>query len=212
MNKIRLGDFSKSMGSDYVTREGDYLVVYSSVDMPDWYAREYRKQAVFFEGMKYFVAEKSLLGKGEIRYILSPWPDDLQDMPSRIIHYNEDYVMARDRALKQMKRDLYWEPILFLVKPLIGFCPSSYKFALQGRYGIDPQQTTAYSLWIEYLLLFVHCSLLVIGSFTTVFSIFYLLGVIFFLLPDVIVRYSDSVKENKNLYGFYEWLFKVEWK
>lgn len=212
MNLTRSDVYSRSVGSDYVTREGDYLVIYSSADMPDWYAREYRKQAIFFEGLRFYVAEKTIIGGGEFRYALAPWPEDLQDMPSRVIQYDENYVRARDRALRQMRKDQYWESILFLIKPLIGFLPSSYKLKLQGKYGIDPEQATAYSLWIEYMVLFVHGALLVIGSFTTIFSMFYLLGVIFLILPDVLARYSNSLKDEKPHYGFYEWLFKIEWK
>jgi hypothetical protein len=212
MNLSRSDVYSKSVGSDYVRREGDYLVIYSSADMPDWYAREFRKQAIFFEGLRFFVAEKTVVGEKEFRYALSPWPEDLQDMPSRVVHYDEDFVRARDRALREMRKDQYWELILFLIKPLIGFLPSSYKLRIQGKYGIDPEQATAYSLWIEYMLLFVDGGLLVIGSFTTIFNIFYLIGIIFLLLPDVIVRYNNSLKDEKILYGFYEWLFKLEWK
>jgi hypothetical protein len=201
-----------AIGSDYVGREGGYLVIYASVDMADWYVREYRKTAIFFEGERYFIASKSLLGDGRIRYVLEPWPDHLLDLPSGTICYDENYVRSRDEALKQIENSEYTRLFLLPLYPLIGFLPSSLKLEIEDRYGIDAYRATVYSLWIEYLCLFVHGALLVVATFTTMFNVFYLLGVIFLLLPDTLLRYDHTQKESNSPFGFYEWLFHFRLK
>jgi hypothetical protein len=209
MQTAQSDNYCKMIGSDQVTYEGGYLAIYSRADMPDWYVKKYRKLAIYYEGTKYFLADKAALGNGSFRYLLTPWPPDLSDLPGGELIYDEQFVHLRDDAADQEKQAEIGNLLLLPVQPLIGFLPFSVKERLE-EYGIDPQRVTYYSLWVEFLLIFVHLCLTVIANFTTVFNIYYLIAAIIVLSLDGVVRYAAAQKEDERPYGFYEWIFHIQ--
>lgn len=157
---------TKYLGNDRIAHQGEQVVITSTTDMPDWRARRFRKIAVFFEGEKYFVADYLKLDKDSHRYVLERWPSDLNDLPGKIIEYDLEYVEARERVIEQVTNENRMYSILRPLSPFVGLLNSKVKLRLQETYGIDAQESTYYSLWIEYLFIVVVGAFLVIDMFT----------------------------------------------
>lgn len=212
MSQLSANPYFKTLGSDRVTHDGAFVTVYSVVDMPDWYKKTYRKTMIVYEEQKYFVAEKEMLPNQIYRYHLQPWPNDLNDFPGKVIEYNQIYVDARDYMLKKIERENQISLAMMPLMPFIGFLPSKIKLNFEEKYGIFADQATRYSLFLEYLALFLLGAMLVVALFTRAFDMAYLLAAIFFLMPDVIMRYSYSLDDTAPPYGLYEWLFNLRLK
>jgi hypothetical protein len=133
-------------------------------------------------------------------------------MPGRVIEYNEDFVAARDQAIKMLEKERYGNIALKPFEPFIGFLPSNIKSKLQDKYGIDVHRATKLSIWLEYLAIVVLGSFCVVALFTVAFSPFYLFAGLFTLLLDAIIRYDKIQSDDEPPYGFFEWLFRIKLK
>ncbi len=87
-----------SLGTDRIQRIGTSLIVISRVAMDQWQPREYRRTAVWHDGVQYVVAGRTTDPRvGTIRYRLDPWPADEAELPGAEIFYDLSFVEARDR-------------------------------------------------------------------------------------------------------------------
>ena len=197
------------VGGDRVVRKSGRLVVHSRANMPDWEVRRYRKVMIRYEGERFFPSSKAILWNGSHRYVLEPWPADSPDPPSAIIDYGLDYVKARDEAETAMQRHRRKLLLVAALLPLVGFLPSSYKAALNERWGVHPQSATSLSLFLEYLAVLAASVLLAIDVFTGIFNFKYLVAVIVVFGVDAWVRKDSLLAEEMNPPGFYEWLFRI---
>jgi len=205
-------------GTDRIVPRGDKLVVYSSVDMHDWQVRRYRRPAIIVDGVTYFVAKKEAGENKEVRYVLEPWPENFRDLAGRRIHYDEEYVRARDAARAEMRRrDLVYS-LLLALKPLIGLMPSAAKLRIEAEFGISARSATFFSLWLEVCIFlglgvlvsaFAYAGMYALAASGTIVGPYLLLGLIVVeaaLLIDLIMRYSSYLQEDLSPCGFYEWI------
>jgi hypothetical protein len=188
--------------------------------MPDWKATRYRKTAVVFEERTYFVASRTPLSGGVWRYVLSPWPEDLNDEPGNVVHYDEAYVGEREAGRQAQQRHEKRALGLFFVNSLLGFLFSGVKLRLNERYAIDPIAATRRSVFFEFLVLINLGALLVIGSFASVLSGAYagrlvevfplriLLFAAALVAIDAVIRKDRLERGGMRQYGFCEWLFR----
>ena len=95
--------YPQRIGEDRILRKGKQLVVCSKVDMGEWKVREIRKTVIYINDEAWCLVAKQFSAKEEVRYILDPWPDIASEIPGRIIRYDEEYVSARDNAVKKMR-------------------------------------------------------------------------------------------------------------
>jgi len=206
-------------GTDRIVPRGDKLVVYSNVDMHDWQVRRYRRPAIIVDGVTYFVAKRETGENKEIRYVLEPWPESFRDLAGRRIHYDEEYVRARDAARAQMRRRDLAYSFLLALKPFIGLMPSATKLRIEAKFGISARSATFFSLWLEiciFLALGVlvsalaYANMYAIAASGTMVGPYLLLRLILVevaLLVDLIMRYSSYLREDPSPCGFYEWIF-----
>ena len=146
---MALPDQGRPVAGDWIKPDGDDLIVIASERLPDWTATQFRKTAVIFEGTRYYVAEvfepdrgrpRPEAGQGH-RYRLSPWPDDLHDLPSNTVDYDESYVAARSARRQVSTRGLGVYLLALPLRPLLGLLPSGMKCSLEARYQIDALST-----------------------------------------------------------------------
>jgi len=209
------------VGSDKVLVKDDgSVVIHASCEMPDWKATRYRKTAVVFEERTYFVASRTPLAAGVWRYVLSPWPEDLNEEPGNVVHYDEAYVVEREARRQAQQRHERRASGLFFVNALLGFLYSGVKLRLNERYAIDPIAATRRSVFFEFLVLINLGALLVIGSFATVLSGAYA-GRLVEVFPlrdlalaallvaiDAVIRKDRLERGGMRQYGFCEWIFR----
>jgi hypothetical protein len=201
------------VGPDRVSYRGDAVAVVSAVEMPGWEYRDHRKIAVVFRGARYYVAEKALRPDGRYRYLLTPWPDDLTDLPGATVHYDERYVEERDARLRREAREDRTAEALSFVSPFLGLLPASLKLKLNDRYAYDPVTVTKQSLVLEYLLLMVLMALTTIHVFAAGLGGASLLGeylglvvVVLIALPlDILMRRGPVEAGGMEQPGFFEW-------
>jgi hypothetical protein len=198
----------EAVGRDRIRYHGRAVVVESAVDMGDWEFRAYRRTAVLFRDLRYFVSEKRLLPDGSYRYILEPWEPDLTDLPGTVIGYDETYVAARDLARREEARRDRESAALFFVSPLLGFLPSRLKLALNDRYAFDPRDVTGQSLFLERVLLYLLIALLAIGGFTRVLggALLWVAGAAVGVAIDLVVRTGRLEVGEMEQPGFWEWI------
>lgn len=205
-------------GSDRIVQKEGRLLVYTTVEMPDWYVSNYRRNAVVVDEQTYFIAIKENFDRRTIRYTLEPWSESSTDMPGKTIHYNEEYVRTRDLAIKDLRQRelIFW--FLRFLKPLIGLLPSGLKIRIEAQYGISPRTATFFSLWLELIAFFAAGTVVLIASFgglrseaVLADSLFGSLPVLIpftlFLLFEAAVRYSSYLSHTHSPYGFCEWIF-----
>jgi hypothetical protein len=199
---------AEAIGRDRIRFHGRAVLVESDVDMGDWEFRTYRRTAVLFRDVRYFVSEKRLLPDGSYRYRLEPWNADLTDLPGAVIEYDESYVVARDRARREGARRDRESAALFFVSPLLGFLPSRLKLTLNDRYAFDPRDVTGQSLFLERVLLYMLIALLAIGGFTRVLgaALFWVAGAAVAVAIDLVVRTGRLEVGEMEQPGFCEWI------
>jgi hypothetical protein len=203
-----------TVGGDSVLFKDGEVVIYSSYDMEDWKVTKYRKAAIFFKDKKYFLTRKSKLEDGTFRYKLKEWPEDHVDLPSKSIVYDEEYVAERDTIHIKVERIKKISLLMKIIYPLLGFLPSRLKERLQDKYGVDPVNTTGFSLFIEYLFAALVSCLYVIQLFTRGLPSWfdYSPTVVILVVLDAVIRWHDLLGEAASPYGFYEWIFKLRLK
>ena len=198
---------AERLGSDRVWRRGEQLMVDTAAEMDGWEVRRYRKARIHFQGADYQILRKEVVRQGGVRYVLERWPQE-GDAPAQEIHYDLDYVEARDAARRILQRRSVSAEFLRPLYPLLGLLPSRWKAALQQRYGFHPRTMTAWSLRLEYVGILLDGAFLAMHAITGRFDAFYLVAVLVILVPDAWMRYDSLLAEDAYPPGFYEWLLR----
>jgi len=207
---------ARKLGSDRVLARGRRTMIDAAAEMAPWEPRKYRRPAVLFEGTRYFVVAKEPGAGSRVRYLLEPWPADSPEDPAFEIHYDEEYVAARDASLRRAAAGRGIEPIVLAVTPLIGLLSADLKVRLERDYGIHSRVATGRSLWLEYFIFLLASVLLAISTWTGGMTGFVivrprvLVPVLVVVGLDCVVRYSSLKEGMEKPWGFYEWLIRAK--
>lgn len=220
------------IGPDLVTVGGDRLVIDAKHAMPEWQVREFSPMPIYFRDKKYLLRQK-LAGEKPyaVRYILGPWPEGTSQ-GNRTFNYDAEAVAQREGALRDGHVDDAGRAFLIFLYPFLGLLWSNTKEKLR-RFGFDPRGTTGISIFLVFglvLLELVFAKMLIfrtlksgemtIGGMLRAFtgkdylsigpfdiSMMWLDITLFaFLILDVLIRYSQHLKEEEPFWGFLEWL------
>jgi hypothetical protein len=190
---------------------------------------------IFFQEKKYFLRRKAPADKPYlIRYVLEPWPADAQS-GGACFTCDADAVAERDAAIKSGRFEDVARAFLYLFYPFLGLLWSGTKDKL-SRFGIVPRTVTGVSIMVTLgviLLDGVFAKMLLISSMKTgvvavggIIRTFYgqdvwqlgLIGVPILWLDvslfvamvlDVIIRYSQHLRDVDSPWGFLEWLKRL---
>ncbi len=207
---------------DRVVFDGDDRIVVAARALPEWQATKFRRTAVIYRDVTYYVAEVLSKDPGRpvprdnrgFRYRLSPWPEELKDRPARTIVYDKSEVEKRERAARTAFHGTF-ESISLIsmcvpIYPLLGLLPSSIKAAFEIRFHIVALTTTRWSLrlvyWTGLLLGTVTFANLIAPAPVHPGPIWLAPLASLVCLVDFFARW-DRVNEREQLqYGFLEWL------
>jgi len=207
--------YPQRIGEDRILRKGKQLVVCSKVDMGEWKVREIRKTVIYINDEAWCLVAKQFSAKEEVRYILDPWPDIASEIPGRIIRYDEEYVSARDNAVKKMRLEARIGPFLYLMSPLIGFLPSRIKAKIEANFGVSARSATLASIIVELLLCFIW-----VGAFLQIFAnlimlipgsaklLLALIVSVLIVFIDLVMRYNSYLREDQSPLGMLEWVWR----
>lgn len=208
------------VGSDHIVFKDGRLIIHTRADMPDWQVRSFRRPRIIFEDQDYYIVQKDNPSGSEFRYFLEPWSEHFDDLPGKTVRYDEEYVRQRDSTLRAERKAENVSIVLLIFKPFIGFLFSDTKRRIEQRYGITSKSATTFSIYLEgfaALTLFVLFTISVLvgllgpifaGQEISLFKNTYLAAAILILLPDLVARYSKSLKEEFSPPGFYEWMIR----
>jgi len=181
--------------------------------MDEWDVRHNRKTVVYINDEAWCLVEKQFFGKKEVRYILDPWPG--MEIPGRMIRYGEEYVSNRDEALKRMRLESWLYPVLYVLKPLIGFLPSGVKAKIENVSGVSAREATMISILVEIFLFFASAifGLVISADGVPAHNAIYWMGKIVFiqivflllLLIDMLARYGSYLRDEGRPLGLFEW-------
>jgi hypothetical protein len=220
------------VGRDKVTISEKQVIIDAAAEMPDWQVREFNRAIIFFQEKKYFLRQKSPAQKPyRLRYVLEPWPVEAPTGGGSFT-YDADAVAERDAAIKQGHFEDVARAFLYLFYPFLGLLWSGTKDKL-ARFGIVPRTVTGISIMLTFGLIMlsgVFAKMLLMGSMKTgvvavggMIRAFYgrdllelgpisipvvWLDVVFFifLVLDLLIRYSQHLREVDSPWGFLEWL------
>ena len=228
-DRMKNCEYPQRVGEDRILRTGERIAVYSKVDMDEWRIQNTRKTAIYINDEALCLVGKQFSGK-DVCYLLEPWPDIAQEIPGRVIRYDEEYVKARDEAAKKRRLENGIGPLLYHVRFLIGFLPSSVKARIEADFGVSARDATIISIFIELLLFFCIGVWLIYaygmfywaqsGRFMYEYAVmealikyipaFVLSPLILFI--DVFIRYGSYLKGDRSPLGAYEWVWRWAWR
>ena len=210
------------VGPDRVVPKGDDLIVFSGREMDDWRPATHRKTIVVYRDRRYFVTSRHVVGRQTWRYVLSPWKENPQEVPGRVIQYDPKYALVHEAMVRADKLDRVVFALLWVISPLLGLLPSRLKLLLEARYGFDPIRLTVYSLLVEYAVVlasgFWLSVMVMAGAFgaapgggfhTGGFTLGRAALAVAILIPDLVARTSRLLSGSLDQYGIYEWLFRL---
>jgi hypothetical protein len=222
-----------NIGKDVVTIGASQVTIDALHEMPDWQVREFARTPIYFRDNKYFLRQKSPAQKPfAARYVLEPWPADATWTSKSWLSYDEEAVAERDAAIKSGHMEDVVRAFLYLLFPFLGLLWSGTKDKLV-RFGFVPRTITGVSIMLTFgviLLDGVFAKMLLLGSIKSgtvavgaIIRSFYghdylVLGplsipvvwldvaLFVFLVLDLIIRYSQHLREVDSPWGFLEWL------
>ncbi len=206
------------LGSDRVIEAGEGLVVSSTVDMPNWDVRDFRRTAIHFQGQKYFLTHKEKAA-GRFRYRLVPWTEDFEDIAGHVVEYDEAFVKDRDEVLRAQASARRLSVFFPFFYPVIGLLPGWIKRWLADSYGVSEEVTTQQSLFLEYAVIILAIAFVsittmaggMVGAQSPPWIAQLLKGswlVFFVVTPDAVVRHHKVLGESSYPWGFWEWLWR----
>jgi hypothetical protein len=222
-----------AVGPDRVEITATQVIIDARHPMTDWQVREYSRIPIYFRDKKYFLRQKSAGQKPwAVRYLLEPWPADNKEIPPTTFDYNEEVVKEREAAIRGGHFEDVVKAALLLVYPLVGLLWSKTKDSL-ARFGVAARTTTGISIMLTFgvmLLDGVFAKMLLMGSLKTgrvavggiirtfagqdywqlgpvALKIFWLdIALFVVLVLDVLLRYSQHLRDDGVNYGFMEWM------
>lgn len=221
------------VGPDLVTITEAQVSIDAACEMSEWQVREFGRIPIYFRDKKYFLRQKAAAQKPyKIRYILEPWPAEATGTTQAWLNYDEQTVAERDSAARGEKAGEVAGAFLILVYPLLGFLWSGTKDRL-SRIGFVPRSITGISIMVGFGVLLldgVFAKMLLMGSMRSgsvvvggiirtfygkdyfhlgplVLSVAWIDVTLFIcLVIDVLVRYSQHMREVDSPWGFMEWI------
>jgi len=211
------------VGEDKILQKGEQLVVCSKVYMDEWEVQEKRKTIIYVYDEAWWLVGKDFTKNNEIRYLLEPWPNIINEIPGRLINYNEEYVRVRDEAVIKKRMESWIYPALYYLRGMIGFLPSRIKSNIETEYGVSARDATIISIFFELLLFFMYGIILAPLAFGTLINAFihtliapeafdtFILAFIIItpfpiLLIDLVMRYSSYLRDDISPLGVFEWV------
>ena len=210
-----------NVGSDELRFERDLVVIHARNPIADWRVREFCRNAIYFEGHKYFLLQRNKAERPfAARYTLAPWPDDLHEESPRSFIYDEDFVASRDAGFfTERRRSVAWH-LLLPVYPLLGLCWTGVKERVLWPIGFVPTSITSASVMLVFCITFLDSIFfgylgggVVIRSLGAealggwaVLADFLLIGL---LALDCMVRFGQLLEGEEPVPdGFLEWVFR----
>src|SRR5262245_5579460 len=216
-----------------MTINGKQVTIDALHEMPDWQVREFARVPVYIEDWKFFLRER-LPGKKPYaaRYILERWPEDCKEPCKTFLSYDEAAVAEREASIKSGRTDDIGRAVLMLFYPVLGMLWSGTKEKLV-RFGFVPRSITGISIFTTFGLMLLQAVFakvliftslrtgnIVLGGMIRAFANTDYLNLGFFqvrllwmdvalfvcLLLDVIIRYSQHLRDAENGWGFMEWI------
>lgn len=222
-----------TVGPDRVTVSPQEAVVEARHPFPDWDVREMNHVPVYLEDKKYYLVEKrKAAAPYAVRYVLLPWPE-YQASNAKTFHpYDLETVTEREARLRTGHfEELVWA-FLTPFYPMLGLLWSGTQKRLV-RFGYVPHAITGFSIFFIFALLFgqgvfavillngsMHAGTITLGGFiralacsdaihlgpvsipVALLDILLLLA----LLSDLIMRYSNYLRDDQWAGGFLEWI------
>jgi hypothetical protein len=220
------------VGRDQVTISEKQVIIDAAAEMPDWQVRGFNRAAIYFQDKKYFLRQQADAQKPyRFRYVLEPWPAEATTSGG-CFTYDEEAVTQRDAAIKDGRFEDVVRSVLYLFYPFLGLLWSGTKDKL-ARFGIVSRTVTGVSIMLTFgviLLDGIFAKMLLIGSMKTgvvavggIIRSFYGQDVLelgpvgipvvwldvalfVFLVLDMIIRYSQHLKDVDSPWGFLEWI------
>lgn len=222
------------VGPDQVTIEGNKVTIDARHVMPDWQVREYSRIPVYFQEKKYFLRQKTDAVKPfAIRYVLELWPEGEGGTSRVMLEYNEQVVAEREAAIRGGHYEDLGKAALLLVFPFLGLLWSETKQKL-ARFGIISRTVTGLSIMITLgvvmldgvfakmlMMSGMRAGKVAVGGIIRTFAgqdywnigplpvrILWLDVALFVILvADLLIRYSQHLRDEEPSYGFLEWAF-----
>jgi hypothetical protein len=228
------------VGPDQVTIGGDKVTIDARHIFADWQVREYSRIPIYFQEKKYFLRQKSPGQKPfAMRYVLELWPADSSATTSRVmLEYSEQVVAEREAAIRGGHYEDVGKAALLLVFPFLGMLWSGTKLKL-ARFGIISRTVTGISIMITFGLIMldgvfakmlmmggIRSGKAVVGGIIRTFAgkdyfdiaglpvrIVWLDCALFVILvADLLIRYSQHLRDEEPNFGFLEWAFRSRTK
>ena len=178
-----------------------YLVIDSTVPVPDFVFREFARIRVYYASKFYCLIDRSQSSgrKTLYRYVLAPWPG--AEQPGRTIDFDEDYVDHLVGSRKRAGRELWLYSLIIPFYPVLGFCWTAQKRYLR-RIGFEVKSLSGLSNMVGFCLGLMSWIFFILSGLWTLVII----GLVLFI--DSAVRFSRSLRGDDSIPpGFYEWLF-----
>ncbi|MCB1050844.1 MAG: hypothetical protein H6510_15395 [Acidobacteria bacterium] len=209
----------QTIGHDRLNWQGTDLIVQSPNAYPEFEVRAHRKFQIVFEGRAFFVANKMSLPGGSYHYTLRPWSPDDTEIPGGQIHFTPEFSLHFAKTRRLVKTQKSIGVLLVFLLPMVGFLWSEFKEKLEDRLGWTAYTATDLSFKVEVSAVVLAMALMAILNFTgpagaALVGIHpgHLFWVLLVLIPDLLYRYDGLNREEKPLYGFYEWLYEILFK
>lgn len=141
------------VGTDEVTLDVGLVVIHARNPIADWRVREFCRNAIYFEGHKYFLLQRNKAERPfAARYTLAPWPGDLHEESPRSFIYDEDFVAGRDaRFFTERRHSVVWH-LLLPAYPLLGLCWTGVKERVLWPIGFVPASITGASVMFVFCI------------------------------------------------------------
>ena len=220
------------VGPDRVTITGKQVVIEAKHAMPDWQVREFSPIPIYFRDQKMFLRQKVAAQKPyAVRYLLEPWPEGTPQA-NLTFSYDAEAVAQRDAGVRGGHVDDAGRAALILFYPLLGLLWSNTKEKLR-RFGFEPRSITGVSIFLVFGLVLldgVYAKMLLFGSMKAhqtmvggmlrafagtdwitlgpiALQVLWFDVILFVLLVlDVLIRYSQHLRDDGTCWGFCEWL------
>jgi hypothetical protein len=221
------------VGPDDVLITETQVVINAKHAMTDWQIREFCRIPIYFRERKYFLAQKSAAQKPfAVCYVLEPWPEDNHEISRATFDYNEEVVSEREAAVRGGHFEAVVRAVLLLCFPLLGILWSKTKDKL-ARFGIISRTVTGLSIMLIFGLVLldgIFAKMLMMSSLKTgnlalggiirtfVGHDYWILGpiavrvlwfdcaLLLLLVLDVLIRYTQYLRDDDRNLGFLEWL------
>jgi hypothetical protein len=222
-----------TVGPDRVTVSAQEAVIEARNPMPDWDVREMNHVPVYLEDQKYYLVEgRKAAPPYAVRYVLLPWPRYQATNANTFHAYDLEVVTEREAHLRTGHLEELGRAFLMPFYPFLGLFWSGVQKRLV-RFGYVPHAITGFSIFFIFSLLFgqgvfavilLNSSLrtgsILIGGFIRAMSAsnaihlgpvsipITLLDILLLvaLLSDLIMRYSNYLRDDDWAGGFLEWL------